>query len=343
MNDLQPLNQNKSVGVIEWTPAQVALIKKTVAKGTTDDELKLFLYTCRKTGLDPLIRQIYAVKRGGVSNQMSIQTGIDGYRLIAERTGKYAPGREPTWQENNGKIISATAYVRKFVNGQWLEIAATAFYDEYKQERGPMWVKMPHLMIAKCAEALVLRKAFPAEMAGVYTQEEMQQADNTETGTALPHTAPMDDIEADEMAAVKAKAEAAKKSLAEAEEKAQAAAKQEFKANAPEKKENAPSEGLKIARGVVIWCSEVNKFGYQGFALEGCKTPDGARNMRFDSKDEGILEVLNRHYDDKTPVEITYEEKHNGKYVNYTISEVAQIDEVQAEDTESEPEEMDIP
>lgn len=179
-NEIQVVNNEKSALVpMQFNEQQVDLIKKTVANGTTNDELSLFLYTCKKTGLDPLIKQIYAVKRNTKNGPvMSIQTGIDGYRLIAERSGKYAPGKEPSFKyDKDGKLFSATAYVNKFVGGSWHEVAATAIYSEYANNTNPIWIKMPHTMISKCAESLVLRKAFPAEMGGVYTKEEMEQAD----------------------------------------------------------------------------------------------------------------------------------------------------------------------
>lgn len=181
MEKLPEKIEEKAVALNAFNQEQINLIKTTVAKGTTDDELKLFLYTAQKTGLDPLIRQIYAVKRfSGKDGKeiMSIQTGIDGYRLIAERTEKYAPGREPVIIEKEGKIISATAYVKKLVAGSWHEVAASAYYTEYvvknnKGEPNIFWQKMPRLMLSKCAETLALRRAFPAEMANVHTAEEM--------------------------------------------------------------------------------------------------------------------------------------------------------------------------
>lgn len=172
----------------EWNPQQIELLKNTICKGSTDNEFMLFSHACKRTGLDPFMKQIHAVKRWDSSAKrevMSIQTGIDGYRLIAERTGKYAPGREPTYiYDKDGKLVSATAYVKKQTNdGTWHEVCATAFYNEYVQttkEGNPtsFWKKMPHGQLAKCAEALALRKAFPAELSGIYTHEEMQQADS---------------------------------------------------------------------------------------------------------------------------------------------------------------------
>jgi phage recombination protein Bet len=166
---------------------KVNLIKNMFFKGLDDDNLQVFLHICKRTMLDPLSRQIYAVMRNDYKTNkavMTIQTGIDGYRLIAERTGKYSPGREPSFSYSvEGRIISATAYVKKMTeDGTWHEVAATAYFDEYCQRTKDgkptqFWLKMGHTMIAKCAEALALRKAFPADLSGIYTKEEMEQAE----------------------------------------------------------------------------------------------------------------------------------------------------------------------
>jgi len=136
-------------------------------------DFEKFCYIVDETQLDPLKRQIYAVPRGGA---ITIQTSIDGFRLIAERTGKYAPGREPSFETKDNNLIASTAYVKKMTDdGTWHETAATAYFDEYNAN-SPFWKKMPRLMISKCAEALALRKAFPDDLSGIYTDEEMGQA-----------------------------------------------------------------------------------------------------------------------------------------------------------------------
>jgi phage recombination protein Bet len=173
------LLQNKKVHFLDFSDEKIALLKQTVCKGSSDDELQLFLHACVRTGLDPFMKQIYAIKRG---NAMTIQTGIDGYRLIAERTENYSPGKEPSYQyDDNKNLISATAYVKKKTSdGTWHEVCATAFYSEYVQKfdgkPSSFWLRMPHNQLAKCAEALALRKAFPANLSGIYTFEEMGQA-----------------------------------------------------------------------------------------------------------------------------------------------------------------------
>lgn len=172
----------------EFSAPELDVIKNVIAKGATDTELKMFVAMAQKLGLDPLSKQIHCVKRraklanGDLGDAMTIVVGIDGYRLVADRTGRYCPGRAPTYEyDDDGRVTSATAYVLKLAGGAWHEVSAIAFLGEYAQtnkdgQPTAMWAKMPRLMLAKCAEALVLRRAFPAELSGVYTEDEMTQA-----------------------------------------------------------------------------------------------------------------------------------------------------------------------
>jgi phage recombination protein Bet len=164
--------------IVSFSNEQKALIKNYLCKEITDIELTFFINVCQKTGLDPMMKQIYAVKRSG---QMTIQTAIDGYRLIAERTGRYSPGKESTYTYKDDKLVSATSYVKKQTrDGTWHEVSVCAHFDEYKPRyQNQIWSNMPHVMLAKCAEALALRKAFPNELSGVYTSEEMAQSQTT--------------------------------------------------------------------------------------------------------------------------------------------------------------------
>ena len=159
------------------TPDQITLIKSQIAVDATDDELKLFLHVANKSGLDPLARQIYFIKRGG---KMTIMTAIDGFRAIADRTGQYIGSSDPIFEDNGSIPAKATVTVNKVVSGVVGNFTATARWDEYYpgKSQGFMWDKMPHTMLGKCAEALALRKAFPAQLSGLYTGDEMDQAQN---------------------------------------------------------------------------------------------------------------------------------------------------------------------
>ncbi len=177
-------------------PDKIDLVKRTVAKGATDDELEMFLYVAQRSGLNPFLRQIHAVKRWNAEERrevMAIQVGIDGLRLVADRTGRYAPGRDTIFGYNDaGELENATAFVKKHtVAGLiWHEYSATALFGEYAQRKRDgsvtqMWATKPHIMLAKCAEALALRRGFPAETSGLYIHEELP-AENDDHAATLP-------------------------------------------------------------------------------------------------------------------------------------------------------------
>ena len=159
------------------TTDQTALIKHTICNGATDAEMQLFFFDCQRRGTHPLDKLIHFTKRDGKYTPV---TSIDFFRLRAHSSGAYA-GEGATSFElgEDGLPNTCTVAVLRLVQGQLCTWRATARWDEYYpgEKSGFMWRKMPFLMLSKCAEALALRKAFPAELQGLYVKEEMDQAE----------------------------------------------------------------------------------------------------------------------------------------------------------------------
>lgn len=188
------------------TPEQVELLKRTVAKGASDDEFALFLHQCERTGLNPFAKQIYCLGRrtrndaGDWVMAMVTQVGIDGQRLVAERTGLYRGQTVPTfydvagnarevWLDTKKPPVACKVGVMK--EGFAEPLYVVALYDEYVQRKkdnqpNAMWNTKPTVMLAKCAESMALRKAFPQELSGLYTEEELPPDQVDEPSTPLP-------------------------------------------------------------------------------------------------------------------------------------------------------------
>lgn len=225
-NGAQPMTELRGVPAI-WkaTSEELALLKRTFATDKiTDDEFAMFLAVCKRNNLDPFKRQAYVVKYGG---KAVVQTGIDGYRALAARTGELDGQDPPIWYDlvtSSSKAVATegspqppagpvtftpyevwpfkdhppfaarAAVYRKGVSRPFVYLARFDAFVRRGQDGTPMnlWRTMPDVMIFKCALAQSLRAAFPDELAGIYTVEEMEQAANE--ARAPESGIPVDDI-----------------------------------------------------------------------------------------------------------------------------------------------------
>ena len=171
-----------------WNDKQIAALKQLGIDRANNGDLAVFMHVAQRTGLDPFARQIYMIERQG---KQTIQTGIDGFRLVARRAvdrageslaiggGEWC-GTDGEWRDvwlSDAPPAAARVTVKR--NGH--EFVGVALFREYAQTKRDgnlmaQWATRPAGMLAKCAEALALRKAFPLDLAGVYTDDEMGQA-----------------------------------------------------------------------------------------------------------------------------------------------------------------------
>lgn len=181
---------------LHWSPEQRAALFQLGLSQAGDADLAVFLHVAQRTGLDPFSRQIYMIKRwdkdiGGY--RWTIQTGIDGFRIIADRRNEYRGQTEPQWCGDDGVWRDVWLSPKPPVAARIgvlradfaMPIYGIALYREYAQTKQngnltAMWSGKPAHMIAKCAEALALRKSFPNDLSGIYTEDEMARFDTAD-------------------------------------------------------------------------------------------------------------------------------------------------------------------
>lgn len=159
----------------EFTTEQLELIKSTIAKNATDEELKLFLYRCKNMGLDPLKPgEVHFVKYGQNAGTMIV--GIDGFRKRASKSGKISGIKRGVVRDDNGKLISAWCEVYR---SDWMHPAREEVsFSEYSTGKN-LWATKPETMLKKVAEVAALRMACPDETGGLYTEEEVGEGVNS--------------------------------------------------------------------------------------------------------------------------------------------------------------------
>ncbi|QZN86930.1 recombinase RecT [Cellulomonas sp. C5510] len=186
-----------------FTSQQVTVLRHLGVDGADEDDLDVFFHVAKRTKLDPFARQIYMIGRNTYDQRQdrwvtkqTIQTGIDGYRLIGRRAADAARARisvsAPEWAHEDGswrpvwmKAWGSPIAARITITRDGEPFTGVALFEEYAQTKRngdltSMWAQRPGGQIAKCAEALAWRLAFPQDLAGVYVEEELQHADRQE-------------------------------------------------------------------------------------------------------------------------------------------------------------------
>lgn len=196
-----------SEGQTAFTPVQIAALRHIGLDGAPDEDVRIFFHECQRKGLDPFSRQIYMIPRTSYNprtkqseEKWTIQTGIDGFRSMGHRSARAHGERatleapewlhrdgswRPAWTREWGMPISARIVITSTERGtgETRSVAAVANFDEYaaySKSGGltSMWATRGAAQLAKCAEALAWRQAYPHDMSGVLTDVEMEQADN---------------------------------------------------------------------------------------------------------------------------------------------------------------------
>lgn len=150
---------------------------KTVRMYAPTGIMAAFIAACRRTGLDPTAKQIYAAQMGG---KWTVLIGIDGMRLVAQRSGEY-DGQDPIeWQAEDGGAWTTvppkqpfSARIRIYRKGVGRPLEQTVTWAEFGGAKGN-WDKRPSHMLGIRVESHGFRRLFPMELSGLYTPEDFE-------------------------------------------------------------------------------------------------------------------------------------------------------------------------
>src|SRR5258706_463483 len=203
----------------ELTQTEIDLVHRTVAKGTDEDQFALFLWFCRKHGLDPVAKEVYCLlfkvakhhqDEKGIwyeGKEMVILTGIGGLRGLAGRNYplEYGSTDEPEFTFSGqktpaGKLIPDTCTVRVWKKGAARPTSATLYWEEFAphdltEDRFKFWNKSPKNQLAKCTEGQALKKAYP-DLSSIYVTEELARRISEETPEGRDIRYPQDRLQA---------------------------------------------------------------------------------------------------------------------------------------------------
>jgi phage recombination protein Bet len=190
-----------------WTEKnQLAEVKKLFAKDLTDNEFNILVGIGKSTGLNPYLREIWAVKYGEAP--ASIFIGRDGYRKSAQANADYDYHIPDAVYSNDtftvedgvvkhtytlserGSLVGAYCTVKRksASKASFTYVEFAEYYQGYKNPDGTikqkqykgktyaskptLWDTKPATMIKKVAEAQGLRQTFQELFAGTYDESE---------------------------------------------------------------------------------------------------------------------------------------------------------------------------
>nr|DAS74443.1 MAG TPA: recombination protein [Caudoviricetes sp.] len=194
--NIQTALTERNIDTAVWTTLQ-----NSVFPGAKDESILLAVDYCKARKLDILKKPCHIVpmsvtdaKTGNKNWRDVIMPGIYEQRITAFRTGQMAGQDEPVFGDTvTFRGIEAPEWCRvtvyRFINNERCAFSHTEYFSEAcatTKEGKPnsMWSKRPRGQLAKCAEAGALRKAFPDELGGVITADEVNEEPINQHGAA---------------------------------------------------------------------------------------------------------------------------------------------------------------